>query len=127
MNAVRHAEEALGCRVIDVSAQKCGWDLTSYPPKSDSQLSTLNSQSTVRHIEVKGRVKGANTITVTRNEVLYALNQADKFVLAVVLVGENDELEGPHFIHNPFDAEPGWGVSSVNYDLSTLLEHSHPI
>ncbi len=32
-----------------------------------------------RHIEVKGRVKGAGTITVTRNEMLYALNQADKF------------------------------------------------
>ena len=27
--AVRRAEEARGCRVVDVSAQKCGWDLTS--------------------------------------------------------------------------------------------------
>ena len=141
MNAVRHAEEAHGYRVIDVSAQKCGWDLTSYPPPatlsalgrgaggqvSGSQPSALNFQPIVRHIEVKGRVKGANTITVTRNEILYALNQDDKFVLAVVFVGENDELEGPHFIRNPFDTEPGWGVSSVNYDLSALLERSHII
>ena len=25
-------------------------------------------------------------------------------------------------VSNPFDAEPGWGVSSVNYDLRSLLE-----
>ena len=32
MDAVRRAEESRGCRVVDVSAEKCGWDLTSYPP-----------------------------------------------------------------------------------------------
>jgi hypothetical protein len=31
MDAVRRAEEARGCRVVDVSGAKCGWDLTSYP------------------------------------------------------------------------------------------------
>ena len=65
---------------MDVSADKCGWDLTSYPPAVDGK------QPEPRHIEVKGRVKGASTVTVTRNEILYALNQADKFLLAIVLV-----------------------------------------
>ena len=32
MNAVRLAQEARGCYVVDVSAQKCGWDITSYGP-----------------------------------------------------------------------------------------------
>ena len=82
MDAVRRAEEARGCRVVDVSAEKCGWDITSYPPAVDGK------QPDARHIEVKGRVKGAGTVTITRNEMLYALNQADKFVLAIVLVGE---------------------------------------
>jgi len=81
MDAVRHAEEARGCRVVDVSAQKCGWDITSYPPAVDGM------QPETLHIEVKGRVQGASTVTVTRNEMLYALNQADKFRLAIVLVG----------------------------------------
>ena len=54
--------------------------------------------------------------------MLYALNQADKFLLAIVLVGEGDAVEGPFYLRNPFDAEPGWGVSSVNYDLAALLE-----
>jgi hypothetical protein len=115
MDAVRRTEEARGCRVVDVSALKCGWDLTSYPP------GIAGVSPAARHIEVKGRVQGAGTITITRNEMLYACNQADKFILAIVLVGENDVVEGPHYIRNPFDAEPGWGVASVNYNLDALL------
>ena len=116
MAAVRRAEEERGCRVVDVSAQKCGWDLTSYPPAAaDGKLSDA------RHIEVKGRIKGATTITVTRNEMLYALNQADKFRLAIVFVGEDGSVEGPSYLRNPFDAEPGWGVSSINFEIKALL------
>jgi SNF2 family DNA or RNA helicase len=116
MDAVRRTEEARGCRVVDVSALKCGWDLTSHPPAVDGK------QPEARHIEVKGRVQGAETVTITRNEMLYACNQADKFVLAIVLVGEDNATDGPHYIRNPFDAEPGWGVASVNYDLGDLLQ-----
>ena len=116
MNAVRHFEESLGCQVVDVSADKCGWDLSSHPPAVD------HKQPDPRHIEVKGRIKGASTITVTRNEMLYAFNQGDKFVLAVVLVNEDDSHEGPYYIRRPFDREPGWGVSSINYNLSDLLQ-----
>jgi hypothetical protein len=120
MQAVRRAEESRGCKVVDVSADKCGWDLTSHPPALDHQ------QPEPRHIEVKGRVKGSSTITVSRNEILYAFNQGDKFVLAVVLVGEDDSIEGPHFIRRAFDREPGWGVSSINYNLSDLLQKAEP-
>ena len=111
----RQAEEARGCRVVDVSDQKCGWDLTSHPP------AVVGRQPEPRHIEVKGRVKGATTVTITRNEILYALNQADKFLLAIVVIGEGDAVDGPHYVRDPFDSEPGWGVSSVNYDLLALL------
>lgn len=118
MNAVRRFEESRGCRTVDVSAQKCGWDITSYPPAVDGK------QLEARHIEVKGRVKGATTVTITRNEMLYALNQSDKFYLAIVLVGEADDVEGPFYLRNPFDTEPGWGVSSVNYELKALLDRA---
>jgi len=37
MDAVRQAEEARGCTVVDVSAIKCGWDLTSYSPAIDGK------------------------------------------------------------------------------------------
>jgi superfamily II DNA/RNA helicase len=115
MEAVRRTEEARGCRVVDVSAEKCGWDLTSYPPALDGKMPEP------RHIEVKGRVKGAATVCVTHNEIFNAYNQGDKFVLAIVLVGEGDTVEGPHYIRNPFDREPGWGVASINYHLGDLL------
>lgn len=115
MQAVTKAEEARGCRVVDVSAAKCGWDLSSYPPAVEGR------QPDPRHIEVKGRVKGASTVTVSRNEMLYAFNQGDKFVLAIALVDSDDSIDGPHYVRNPFDREPGWGVASINFNLSDLL------
>jgi superfamily II DNA or RNA helicase len=117
MDAVRKAEEAMGHQVIDVSAEKCGWDLTSVVPEEGGKLPQA------RHIEVKGRAKGQSTITVTRNEILYGLNQADKFILAIVVV-DGDGHEGPHYIRNPFTQEPDWAVTSINLDLASLLERA---
>jgi superfamily II DNA or RNA helicase len=114
MRVVMDAERAMGHAVHDVSAEKCGWDVTSLPPAMDGKLPPA------RHIEVKGRAKGASTITVTRNEILYALNQSDKFLLAVVLV-DGDTHEGPHYIQRPFTQEPDWAVASINLDLGQLL------
>ena len=121
MNAVCRAEEARGCRVVDVSAQKCGWDITAYAPIKDGRLPEA------RHIEVKGRVKGASTVTVTKNEIFESWNQGNKYHLAIVLVGEDDSIDGPHFVPHPFKEEPGWGVSSVNFELKALLERAERI
>jgi SNF2 family DNA or RNA helicase len=114
MRAVMAAERALGREVIDVSAEKCGWDVTVLLPETDG------TTPMTRHIEVKGRAKGQTTVTVSRNEILYGLNQADKFVLAIVLV-DGEECEGPFYIREPFDREPGWAVTSENLDLAALL------
>jgi hypothetical protein len=114
MRAVMTAERALGFDVIDVSAQKCGWDVTSLPKAVDGKLSAS------RHIEVKGRAKGQSTITVTKNEILYGLNQADKFILAIVLV-DGDRHEGPFYVRQPFTQEPDWAETSKNLDLGQLL------
>ncbi|MFZ2420778.1 MAG: DUF3883 domain-containing protein, partial [Anaerolineae bacterium] len=108
--------------VVDVSAQKCGWDITSWKDgRKKDEGGRMNLLPDARHIEVKGRAKGTSTVTITRNEMLYALNQAEKFLLAIVLVGDDDSVDGPYYLRNPFDAEPGWGVASVNYDLGALL------
>jgi hypothetical protein len=114
MDAVRRHEEARGWRVVDVSADKCGWDLTSYPPPLSE-----GAQEKPRHIEVKGRAVGAKTITATYNEILYALNQAEKFYLAIVFVGENDAVEPPIFIKEPFDKVPDGNAVSVNYEIES--------
>ncbi len=104
--------------MVDVSADKCGWDLTAHPPAVDGR------QPEPRHIEVKGRAQGADTVTVTRNEILYAFNQGEKFVLAIVLVGPDGSVDGPHYVREPFDSEPGWGVSSWNIEINVLLERA---
>lgn len=119
MQAVTAAEQAKGCIVTDVSAAKCGWDISSQPP------ATQGTWPTVRHIEVKGRSLGSTTITVTRNEILYALNQKDKFVLAIVLVDGNT-YQGPFYIQQPFNQEPDWATASINLDLKELLSKATP-
>ena len=120
MTAVIDNERARGHSVKDVSAEKCGWDVTARPPaNSDGSLPPD------RHIEIKGRAKGQDTITVSRNEILYALNQAEKFWLAIVVV-DGDQYEGPYYVRNPFTVEPDFGVPSVNYELKYLLSKAEP-
>ena len=114
MKAVIETEKAFGHEVKDVAAEKCGWDVTARPPALDGKL--LED----RHIEVKGRSKGQSTITVSRNEIIYGLNQADKFILAIVIV-DGDAHEGPYYIKDPFSQEPDFGVASINYELKDLM------
>ena len=115
MDAVMETEKGFGHLVTDVGAEKCGWDITSRPPANEN-----GSIKPDRHIEVKGRAKGQSTITVSRNEIIYGLNQAEKFILAIVIV-DGEEFEGPYYVRTPFTAEPDFGVASINYDLSDLL------
>jgi len=74
-------------------------------------------------IEAKSRVASTDTITVAKNEILASLNQPGDYVLAIVEVLGDDQ----HRLRNvrrPFRREPGFGVTSVNYDLAELLERA---
>jgi hypothetical protein len=112
MEAVLQAERALGYEPRDVSMENLGYDVESR--SRDGHL---------RFIEVKGRAKGAETITVTRNEITTALNTPERFILAVVLV-DDEQAEAPRYIRRPFRREPDFKATSVNYDLSELLADS---
>lgn len=114
MDAVMAAERRLGNEVKDVSAEKCGWDVTAITPAGET-----------RHIEVKGRHMEGETIVVTANEVLEALNQGEKFFLAVVRV-DGDAVDGPHYIRTPFSKELEASVVSVNVSVKDLLERAKP-
>jgi hypothetical protein len=41
-----------------------------------------------------------------------------KFLLAIVLVGEDHD--GP-YCPPPFEAEPGWGVASINFEIKRFM------
>ena len=58
----------------DREFEKLGYDIESRDPRSGE----------LRFLEVKGRVEGADTVTVTRNEILYSLNKPEQFILALV-------------------------------------------
>ena len=74
---------------------------------------------------MKGRVTGAPTITVTRNEILCSLNKPEDFILAIVeFIG--DDTHRAHYLRQPFQREPDFGVTSVNYDFAELLARAEP-
>ncbi|MGI8642569.1 MAG: helicase-related protein, partial [Thermomicrobiales bacterium] len=110
METVMMRERALGYEPRDVSAARVGYDVESRVPGELGRL---------RFIEVKGRIVGAKTVTVTKNEILTALNKPNDFILAIV------EVEGDygtcHYIERPFHREPDFGATSVNYNLKDLL------
>jgi hypothetical protein len=108
MEAVMQAERQLGYIPRDVSADKCGYDIESRIPGTGK----------LRFIEVKGRVKDSTTVTVTKNEILTALNKPDDFILAIVEV--DGDATTTHYIARPFQREPDFGATSVNYDLEKL-------
>jgi SNF2 family DNA or RNA helicase len=108
MEAVMQAERQLGYIPRDVSADKCGYDIESRIPGTGK----------LRFIEVKGRVQDSATVTITKNEILTALNKPDDFILAIVEV--DGDTTTTHYIARPFQREPDFGATSVNYDLEKL-------
>jgi hypothetical protein len=109
MNAVMAAERALGFEPRDVSRDNVGYDIESGIPNSGK----------LRFIEVKGRLRGADSVIVTRNEILTALNKPEDFILAIGLV-EGDQCE-LRYVRQPFQREPDFGVTSSIYALRELL------
>ena len=103
-------ERTLGFDPTDKELEKLGYDIESRIPGTGK----------LRFIEVKGRISGAPTITVTRNEILYSLNKPDDFILAIVEF-INAETHKVHYIKKPFIREPDFGVCSVNYIFTDLL------
>lgn len=109
MKLVMEAEIRLGFDPRDVSEDKCGYDIESKVPGTGK----------LRFIEVKGRVADATTVTVTRNEILTALNKPEDFILAI---GQIENGNGTLlYIRKPFQLEPEFSVESVNYKLAELL------
>ena len=110
MDAVTRAEHELGYEPRDVSAQNVGYDIESRDPQTGN----------LRFVEVKGRAKGAPTVTITKNEILTALNKPESFILALVIV--DGKYTQCCYVRQPFEIEPDFGVTSVNYSLTELWE-----
>jgi hypothetical protein len=108
--AVMETERALGFEPTDRELERLGYDIESRVPGTGR----------LRFIEVKGRVSGADTVTVTKNEILTSLNKPDDFILALVEFLDGDRHR-VRYLRRPFQREPDFGVTSVNYDFAELL------
>jgi superfamily II DNA or RNA helicase len=114
MQAVMEAEIILGHAPRDVSADNLGYDIES----RDGHTGQL------RFIEVKGRRAGAETVTITYNEIRALCNRPDTGILAIVEVDDDGRAHPPRYVRGAFDREPHFSVASVNYNMNDLLELS---
>jgi hypothetical protein len=101
-------ERRLGFMPADREADKLGCDIES------------RGTGRLRFIDVRGRVASADTVTVTRNEILYSRDKPEDYILAMVEFMA-DGTHRVHYLRRPFRHEPDFGVTSANYDFARLL------
>jgi len=114
--AVMEVERGLGFEPVDRELEKLGYDIESRDPRTGR----------LRFIEVKGRIAGAETITVTKNEILYSLNTPDNFILAMVEFLP-DGSHPVHYLRRPFENRgitTDFNGASINFPFADLLARS---
>ena len=116
MRVVMETERALGNEPRDVSEEKIGYDICSLDPDSGH----------LRFIEVKGRITGADTVMITRQELITSLNKPDQFILALVEVVDGIG-QAPRYVRGALDTrEPPFGHNAVQFSLRALDARAEP-
>jgi superfamily II DNA or RNA helicase len=111
MEAAMAAERALGREPRDVSDQRgLGYDIESRDPAAGH----------LYFIEVKGREEGASSVSLTKNEILCARNQPERFRLAIVLV-DREGAKPPVYVRDYDFGQPGFEQTSATFPLLPLL------
>ena len=115
MHAVMDTERSLGREPQDVSATRgIGYDIES-----------RDVEGRLIFLEVKGRVAGADMVSLTTNEIRKANNVPNQFRLAIVLV-EHDQPERLIYVRNFDYGQPGFAQTSAAYSLASLIDHGAP-
>jgi SNF2 family DNA or RNA helicase len=89
VDAVLAAERGLGHTPQEMPRNNPGFDVRS-----------LTRDGHVRFLEVKGRIEGAETVSITRNEILTGLN-SPRWILALAEVAADGTTE-VRYLHHPF-------------------------
>lgn len=107
--------EKLAVAAVLAAERELGRDPTEMPRNNEGyDVETRADEGRLLFIEVKGRVAGADRFTVTNRELNYGLNNADRHILALVRVDEDDTTT-VRYLYDPFtgrESEP----SSAEYD-----------
>lgn len=118
MKEVMKTERLLGREPRDVHEHNYGWDIESIDPNTKD----------IYFIEVKGRIKGAEIITVSSNEIKTGKNvsqdNVSRYILAIVEV-EEDKPQPARYIRDPFkNIEIDFSTTSINFNVKKLLSIS---
>ncbi|MFN0150825.1 MAG: helicase-related protein [bacterium] len=110
---VMEAERVLGFEPTDREFEKLGYDIES----------RVTGTGRLRFLEVKGRVSGADTVTVTKNEILYSFNKPEDFILVLVEFLDGD-THRVRYLRRPFERSgvtTDFNGASVNFPFAELL------
>ena len=93
--------------VLAMEEQLRGKPATEMPPNNPGyDIRSATPNGTPLFIEVKGRISGADTFVVTQNELRFAANVPDSYILAMVDVSpdgpERDEIR---YLRRPYGAD----------------------
>jgi superfamily II DNA or RNA helicase len=114
VDAVLESERSLGRHPTEMPWNNPGYDIES-----------VDVDRHVLFIEVKGRVSGAPYFTVTRTEMLTALNSKDHYILALVEVAA-DDTTAVRYIREPFPGTEDifFKTTSVNWNWDEFFPNA---
>ena len=112
IQAVLAQEKALGNKPREMPHGNPGYDIESHTPAGE-----------LRFIEVKGKGPGKNVITLSRTQLLTALNKPQNWWLVVVETDGERALR-LYYLRNPVQSEPPFEVTGMNFDLKKLIRHA---
>ncbi|WRS29197.1 helicase-related protein [Actinomycetaceae bacterium MB13-C1-2] len=105
VDAVLAAELDLGRQPTEMPHNNPGYDIQS-----------MDSNGFIHYIEVKGRIEGSDTFTITTNEITFAQTQGDRHRLALVEVSaDGKDRDRIRYVSDAFDhLEPSATTRSYN-------------
>jgi superfamily II DNA or RNA helicase len=113
VDAVLASERRLGRNPREMPPNNKGYDIESKAPNGS-----------LFFVEVKGRIEGAETVTVTRSEIGVGLNKPDAFILALAIVPADDGTPAVRYLRHPFAGmgNPHFASVSETFNLEKLWE-----
>jgi len=109
---VMDVERSLGFEPTDRELEKLGYDVES----------RVVETGRLRFIEVKGRIDSADSVMITRQEVITSLHEPEKFILAIVQVEAGFARE-PRYVRGALDTrEPPFEQNAIQFNMKRLLD-----
>ena len=114
VEAVMACERRLGREPKEMDHNNPGYDIES----RDS------GTGMIYFIEVKGRIEGRDSVNIKARQIREAINNRERFVLAIAVIPEDDADPAVKYVRRPFSPkdQPHFAEVSRNFDLRKMLD-----